>query len=293
MSITASGGPSAITLPRTSKLTVPAPLCRRTVVAGPRRFCAASLRNSACGSRMDSRSAPSAGSGRSEGGERRGHQRIQAHHPQRHALALGVDRGGVEFDHRTGQRDTRVLRHAREHGLVEAAALRAQFEVGLAVDLAHRRAELAERGLVDEVHRECQGHAQRHGQHRHRMAQRLVAGVLPRELREQRAQRCTQPVACRRRSADRVEGCGAGAAHWKALRAARCGIRAWARPGALMPRTTHRPAAASPGRRARRRQVSASPAHRRCRRHARVQPAHRAPARRFRHLDCRWVRRPG
>jgi len=72
--------------------------------------------------------------------------------------------------------------------LVEAAALAAQFEVGHAVDGAHRRAELAQRGLVDEVHRERQCHAERDRQQRGQVAPRVVAQLGPRQLAQQARQ---------------------------------------------------------------------------------------------------------
>ena len=46
--------------------------------------------------------------------------------------------------------------------LVEAALRGAQFQVGLAVDRAHRAGELVERRGVDQLHREGQRHAQHH-----------------------------------------------------------------------------------------------------------------------------------
>src|SRR5574341_388373 len=53
---------------------------------------------------------------------------------ERAALALGVLRVAVELDHRAGRDHLGAQRHGLVPGLVEALALRAQHQVGLAID---------------------------------------------------------------------------------------------------------------------------------------------------------------
>ena len=129
--------------------------------------------------------------GRRDGG---GHQGVDAEHLHGDTPAIGVGHDGVDFDDGTRQRHLRVRGDSRVDGLVEAGALRAQFEVGLAIDLAHRGAELAERRLIDQVHRECQRHAEHHRQPGRDVARGVVAQLGPRDLAQQRQQ--GQPLQC-------------------------------------------------------------------------------------------------
>ena len=129
---------------------------------------------------------------------------------ERSRLPGAIERLRVELDHRAGQRHAGLRGDTREQGLVETLALRAQLEVGLAVDLAHRGAELAERRFVDEVHREGQRHAQGHRQHRHGVAQRLVQQPGPGDLAQQGGQRGGR--RCARRGGVHRADCGARAA---------------------------------------------------------------------------------
>jgi hypothetical protein len=69
---------------------------------------------------------------------KRHHQRVDPDHA--HGRAAPVWRLGVaaQFQHRAGEPDLGVTRHAGKHHLVKTAPHTAQLQVGLAVDGAHR-----------------------------------------------------------------------------------------------------------------------------------------------------------
>ena len=114
---------------------------------------------------------------RQQGGRQRGgHQRVLADQFQPALAALGVERIGVQLDHRAGQRDPGLRGDAGVERLVQpAAADGAQFHIRLAVDRAHRLPELGQRRGIDQVHREGQRHAQRDRQQGHADTARVVA----------------------------------------------------------------------------------------------------------------------
>ena len=209
--------------------------------------------------------------GHQQRGQRAGHQGVEAEYAQGHGRggrpserlrcrrgvhrrgAAGPDTGRaiatqgrdparlrLQLDHRVGNRHLGALRDGRVQRFIEQAACGPQAQVGLAIDRAHRRAELAQRRGVDQVHRKSQGHAQQHRQHRGAVAQAVVAQLLPGKGAQQSAHGGRQPG------------------------------RAALRPH----RATPRGSGAAPGRRGVRRPSSASPSRRR-----RRAPGSRPPAR--------------
>ena len=111
--------------------------------------------------------------------QRRSDEHIEPEHAQADALACAVERVGFDLEHRAGDGDTGMRRHARIDLLVETSAERAmtlaQLEVGLAVHGAHRGAELTERGFIDQVHRERQRNTQHHREPGAQVAPNVVA----------------------------------------------------------------------------------------------------------------------
>ena len=140
----------------------PGPDCSASVPpsARPSWSRAAALGKAASGSRNTSRSSPSAGRGSRAGRQRCRQQGVDAQHAHRHAPAAGGGGVGVDLEHGAGDGDAGVGGHALEHGIVETGARAAQREVGFAVGRAHRGRELAQRRVVDQVHRERQRDAQ-------------------------------------------------------------------------------------------------------------------------------------
>ena len=78
-------------------------------------------------------------------------------------------------------RDLRQPVDLRVDGFVKTALRRAQFQVGRAVDGAHRLRELIQRRRIDQMHRERQRHSQHHGQHGGSVAPPVMAQLLPGE----------------------------------------------------------------------------------------------------------------
>ena len=110
----------------------------------------------------------------------RGHaQRVHTHHAHRHPFAVRPQGIGGQLQHRAGQRHLRVRGHATEDRFVQMTARAAQFQIGLAVDRAHRACEFAQRRGVDQVHRKRQRHPQHHRHHGGGVAPRVVAQFLP------------------------------------------------------------------------------------------------------------------
>ena len=64
---------------------------------------------------------------------------------------------------------------------VETGLRADQTEIGLAIGRPHGGRELGQRGVVDQMHRERQRHAQHNGHHRSGIAPGVVAQLLPRE----------------------------------------------------------------------------------------------------------------
>jgi len=109
-------------------------------------------------------------------GQRGGHQRVLADQLQSALAALGVERVGVQLDHRAGQRDPGLRGDAGVERFVQpAAADGAQLHIRLAVDRAYRLPELGQRRGIDQMHREGQRHTQRDRQQGHSHAARMVA----------------------------------------------------------------------------------------------------------------------
>jgi hypothetical protein len=119
------------------------------------------------------------------GRQRSDHQAVDAQYAQADALAGLSARIGVDLQHRAGHLHRRIRRHALEQLVVEALALPAQAQVGLAIGRAHRGRELRQGRLVDDVHRPRQRHAQRHRQHHHRVTPGMVAPFAPRQGEQQ------------------------------------------------------------------------------------------------------------
>ncbi len=144
------------------------------------------------GAGIEHRQARLAGEGVREqaGRELRGDEHVQAQHAHRDAPAIGGEGHGVELDHRARERHLRVRGDARVEPLVEsagrAAVGRAQLEVGLAAERAHRGTEFAQRGLIDQLNRECEGDAEHDREQRRRIAPRMQPEFGPRQGLQQR-----------------------------------------------------------------------------------------------------------
>ena len=194
MSITASGAPPAATLPATRSAQPREAMLQLRASARPRRAGAASppaLRNTR--SRVEQREAVArlrAGRGISAGASARAPRSASMPTSQARCAPSPVAR-------RRGRRSAMVSisttglatstpamrRDAGEQRFVEAAARAAQLEVGLAVDGAHRGAELGERRGVDQVHRERQRDAEHHREQRGRVAPRVRTPLGQRQWR--------------------------------------------------------------------------------------------------------------
>ncbi len=196
MSITASAVPPAATLAGHLQL-VPC-VAARAAASSPafgRRF----RRQAQCAragveehlARREQREAVGTGRGlrHQRGRDGRQHQRIDA--DRRASAAWRSPASAKPWNSTTGLASATCGCRASllEQGLVEAALRGAQFQVGLAVDRAHRARELVERRGIDQLHREGQRHAQHHGQHGGRVAPGVVAEFLPGEGGEQCAHR--------------------------------------------------------------------------------------------------------
>ncbi|OQC14227.1 MAG: hypothetical protein BWX79_00910 [Alphaproteobacteria bacterium ADurb.Bin100] len=125
------------------------------------------------------------GGGLGHQGRRHGpnRERIDSHHAHRHAPAV-LPRGdgvGGQLQHRAGQHHLRMRGRSGEQRLVQVSLHAAQFQVGLAIDRAHRAGELAQRRGIDQVHRERQRYPQHHRHDRRRIAPGVVAQFLPGE----------------------------------------------------------------------------------------------------------------
>src|SRR6185369_13593882 len=125
--------------------------------------------------------------------ETRDDERVDADDADRDAAAGGIERERLGLDDRARDRDAGRLRDAAVERFVEAAARPDELEVGVAVDRAHRGAELGERRRVDEVHRERERDTERHCEQRGDVAPRVVAQLGPRELAQQRKAHATIP----------------------------------------------------------------------------------------------------
>ena len=173
-----------------------------SVVAPPaaRRCSAAALRKTASGSSAAKRPAPARGRGSSAGASRATTSasmpttRSGTRLPSRSKAKVSASTTGLATATPGVRGDAAVER------FVEAGARADEREVGLAVDRAHRGAELGERRGVDEMDREGERDAEHHRDQRGGVAPRMVAQLGPRQLAQQRAG-AASARRCRRASA--------------------------------------------------------------------------------------------
>ena len=75
-------------------------------------------------------------------------------------VAVGIQRIAGDFKHRAGRRHLRAVGNACIKVFVKTALHSAQFQIGLAIDSAHRLRKFAQRRRVNQMHRKGQRHAQ-------------------------------------------------------------------------------------------------------------------------------------
>jgi len=115
---------------------------------------------------------------------RRHGQRIDADDSQLLApglVAVGIERIGRDFQHRTGHAHLRAAGDALVKAFVKTALYRAQLQIRLAVDGAYRLRKFAQGRGIDEMHRKRQRHAEHHRHHGGGIAPGMVAEFLPGE----------------------------------------------------------------------------------------------------------------
>ncbi len=123
------------------------------------------------------------------GRDPRCHQRIEAQQVRGMRLPVAAAQADREIDHRTRLRDARRHRDARVKVFGQQAIARTHAEVGRAAGRMHRGLELRQRRCVDQLHRERQRDAQRHGHDRRRLSPGVMSPFRPQQLEVQRRHR--------------------------------------------------------------------------------------------------------
>ena len=233
--------PSARSAPATRRATSRSPTCTRTVspISTPSHSLAAGLRKTASGPQHVLAIARLRQERRLD---QSGAKNVDADDPQR---LLPAVHAGFDLDHGARHRHLGQPRDLRIERFVEAGARAADGQVGVTGQGLQGLGELAERRMIDQLHRVAERHTERNREHRHgKTAFALPQGSDQEESREHGSASARQPLRQTPQSHATSLPSGPRAASGRIAPASRCGCyrRAAARsPPAAPSFRTRRP----------------------------------------------------